>query len=328
MFGSRRRWRRCLEALEAPAGTLVVMDRGVATAGAIGWLRDNGYRIWWWPPAPRRFDPDTAVQIQTRSEKTLRLYKEVNSEGDEVRLHCFSEERAAKERAIVERISSRFEAALTGVHEGLARPRTRKPRLHLGADRADQEEPLACLGPLRHRGDRFGGRPKGRRHQLGAPSTAILTHPGSTACGRNGVGSPLFDRRRLPVRSTSERPATIYHQKPGVPRAITVVVSSSSSSAPACVPGVGWRRILEGQTASPPPSPGAHCICARPPSPSEVLGATRRDRLTGGRGTRQSVPQPAPSGKPRCHPLQTRRRTGAPEDPAPVRPVHKQGRST
>ena len=116
-----------LEALEAPAGTLVVMDRGVATAGAIGWLRDNGYRyLVVSRERHRRFDPDTAVQIQTRSEKTLRLYKEVNSEGDEVRLHCFSEQRAAKERAIVERISSRFEAALTGVHEGLARPRTRK----------------------------------------------------------------------------------------------------------------------------------------------------------------------------------------------------------
>ena len=80
-----------LEALEAPAGTLVVMDRGVATEGAIGWLRDNGYRyLVVSRKRHRRFDPDTAVAIRTRSEKTLRLYKEVISERDEVRLRCLS----------------------------------------------------------------------------------------------------------------------------------------------------------------------------------------------------------------------------------------------
>ena len=33
-----------LEALQAPAGALVVMDRGVATDDCITWLRENGYR--------------------------------------------------------------------------------------------------------------------------------------------------------------------------------------------------------------------------------------------------------------------------------------------
>ena len=43
-----------------------------------------------------------------------------------VRLHCFSEERANKERAIVERFATRFEQALTQMSEGLSRPRTEK----------------------------------------------------------------------------------------------------------------------------------------------------------------------------------------------------------
>ena len=33
-----------LEALEAPRGALVVMDRGVATEDRIQWLRQEGYR--------------------------------------------------------------------------------------------------------------------------------------------------------------------------------------------------------------------------------------------------------------------------------------------
>ena len=33
-----------LEALEAPAGALVVMDRGVATEACVQWLRDHDYR--------------------------------------------------------------------------------------------------------------------------------------------------------------------------------------------------------------------------------------------------------------------------------------------
>ena len=116
-----------LEVFEAPAGALVVMDRGVATEGCICWLRDNGYRyLVVSRERHRRFDPETAVAIETRSNRTLHLHREVTSDPDEVRLHCYSEERADKERGIVERFSSRFEAALTAMHEGLARPRTRK----------------------------------------------------------------------------------------------------------------------------------------------------------------------------------------------------------
>ena len=49
-----------------------------------------------------------------------------SDDGQEVRLHCFSEERANKERAIVERFATRFEQALTQMSEGLSRPRTEK----------------------------------------------------------------------------------------------------------------------------------------------------------------------------------------------------------
>ena len=44
----------------------------------------------------------------------------------EVRLYCYSEERAEKERGIVERFATSLERDLNALHEGLSRPRTQK----------------------------------------------------------------------------------------------------------------------------------------------------------------------------------------------------------
>ena len=116
-----------LEALEAPAGALVVMDRGVATEACVQWLRDHDYRyLVVSRERHRQFDAEAAVSLQTRSNQTIHMHKVVSTDPDEVRLYCYSEERANKERAIVERFVTRFEAALTQLHEGLARPRAHK----------------------------------------------------------------------------------------------------------------------------------------------------------------------------------------------------------
>ena len=49
----------------------------------------------------------------------------------ETRLYCYSEERAKKERGIVERFAKRFEKELALLDEGLSRPRTRKRLEHV-----------------------------------------------------------------------------------------------------------------------------------------------------------------------------------------------------
>ena len=116
-----------LEALEAPAGALVVMDRGVATDACITWLREHGYRyLVVSRERHRQFDAEAAVSVRTQSNQTVHLHKVVSTDPDEVRLYCYSEERAQKERAIVERAATRFEAALTKLNDGLARPRAHK----------------------------------------------------------------------------------------------------------------------------------------------------------------------------------------------------------
>ena len=116
-----------LEALEAPPGALVVMDRGVATEACVQWLRDHDYRyLVVSRERHRQFDAEGAVSLQTRSNQTVHMHKVVSTDPDEVRLYCYSEERAEKERGIVERFATRFETALTELHEGLARPRAHK----------------------------------------------------------------------------------------------------------------------------------------------------------------------------------------------------------
>ena len=110
-----------LGALEAPRGALVVMDRGVATEDRIQWLREEGYRLWWPDPG----SSELALTLETASKARLQL-QEVSEDGGEVRLYCRSEERAHKERGIVERFSRRFEQGLARLSEGLSRPRAHK----------------------------------------------------------------------------------------------------------------------------------------------------------------------------------------------------------
>ena len=116
-----------LDALNAPRGALVVMDRGIATEDRVRWLREQGYRyLVVSRERTRHFDADAALSIETASQHRVHLHKVLSDDSQEARLYCFSQARAAKERAIVERFAQRFEAALTRLSEGLSKPRTHK----------------------------------------------------------------------------------------------------------------------------------------------------------------------------------------------------------
>ena len=116
-----------LDALHAPRAALVVMDRGIATEDRLRWLREHRYRyLVVSRERNRHFDPEAALRIETASNHGVHLHKVLSEDAQEVRLYCFSEERAAKERGIAERFARRFEDALTKLSEGLSRPRTQK----------------------------------------------------------------------------------------------------------------------------------------------------------------------------------------------------------
>ena len=116
-----------LEGLPAGKRPLVVMDAGIATQENIDDLQDKGYRyVVVSRERKREFDPEKAVSIATKSDVSVHAHK-VEQEGeDEIRLYCRSSGWAAKEKAIIERRSSKFESELTKLHENFSKPRTRK----------------------------------------------------------------------------------------------------------------------------------------------------------------------------------------------------------
>ena len=121
-----------LDALHAPADALVVMDAGIATEANVVWLRENGYRyLVVSRERARRFDPDLAIALETRSRQTVHVHKVVEADGGEVRLYCYSEARAKTEQGIAARFAARFEGELRKLHDGLKRPRTRKRLDHV-----------------------------------------------------------------------------------------------------------------------------------------------------------------------------------------------------
>ena len=116
-----------LDALGAPPGSRVVLDRGIATEQQVDWLKANGHRyIVVSRERKRRFDPDAALAHRTRGGGVVHLEKVDDAEAGEVRLYCYSERRAEKERGMAERFAQRLERDLDAINEGLSRPRTQK----------------------------------------------------------------------------------------------------------------------------------------------------------------------------------------------------------
>lgn len=114
-----------LEGLGAPKGALVVMDRGIASEENIQWLLANGYRyLVVSRERQRQFDPHEAITFENASGDRIHLEKQV--EEGEVRLYCFSEQRAAKERGIDERFARGFEEGLEKIAAGLRKKGTTK----------------------------------------------------------------------------------------------------------------------------------------------------------------------------------------------------------
>ena len=182
-----------LDALNAPRAALVVMDRGIATEDRVQWLREQGYRyLVVSRERTRHFDAEAAVRIETASSHGVHLHKVLSDDAQEVRLYCFSEERAAKERGIVERFAKRFESALTKLSEGLSKPRTQK-RLdkvwqRIGRLKA-QSRGVAQHYDVELDTDKTAQRATAVRFELAARSAGtMMTHPGVYCLRSNETG--------------------------------------------------------------------------------------------------------------------------------------------
>ena len=160
----------------------------------------------------RRFDPELAQAIETRSRRTVHVHKVVDPDSEEARLYCYSEARAKKERGIANRFAARFEGELKKLHDGLGRPRPARARPGLAAPRPHRGEEPRRRRALRHRRHRRRQRREGAGRHLEAPSARRFhDHPSRRllpahqcrGLGRGGAVADLYLAHRRRGRDRS-----------------------------------------------------------------------------------------------------------------------------
>jgi len=120
----------------------VVLDAGIATEENLAWLTEQGYRyLVVGRERHQQFDAAAAVLIRAEGNTQIRAQRVVDEVTGEVRLYCHSTGREAKERGIEQRFSSRLEADLQYLAEGLVLPRRVK----------NYDKVLTRIGRLRQR---------------------------------------------------------------------------------------------------------------------------------------------------------------------------------
>jgi len=118
-----------LKGIDAPAGSLVIMDRGIATEANIAWLIEKNFRyLVVSRERKREFDLESAVAVTTSSQQKVHIQKVLSEDGKEARLYCYSEARQAKEQGILDRFCSSFEQGLQKLADGLTKPRCQKKK--------------------------------------------------------------------------------------------------------------------------------------------------------------------------------------------------------
>jgi transposase len=113
--------------LSASKGAAVVMDAGIATEANLVWLKTNGYHyVVVSRKRERQFDSEMASEVQTAGDATIKIQRVRDANSGEALLYCHSPAREQKDRAIDDAKSSRFEATLQKLADGLSKPASAK----------------------------------------------------------------------------------------------------------------------------------------------------------------------------------------------------------
>ncbi len=116
-----------LENLGGRAGSIVILDAGIASEENIQWLVTQGYRYLVVSRKRKRdFNEDAATVVKDIPGQTVKTQRVVDKETGEVELYCHSQLREKKEQAIQDRFAERFEAALQSLTDGLQKKGTTK----------------------------------------------------------------------------------------------------------------------------------------------------------------------------------------------------------
>jgi transposase len=138
-----------LKSLAAPQGALVIMDAGIASEENLKWLNEEGYKYLVVSRERKRsIDMDQASCIQSACGHEIYLHRQSGKLEGEVKIACWSEQRARKEREINTHFCEKFEKELRKLNEGLGKPRCMKKcdKIHERIGRLKER----CKGVAQH----------------------------------------------------------------------------------------------------------------------------------------------------------------------------------
>ena len=118
-----------LRQLQAPDDALVIMDAGIASEENLQWLTDNKYNYLVVSRERKRdMDMGKASIIESAGGHRIHLQRQPGQHEGEIKLACWSEQRAMKDEGINERFREKYEQELKKISEGLKKPRFTKKR--------------------------------------------------------------------------------------------------------------------------------------------------------------------------------------------------------
>jgi transposase len=118
-----------LKSLEAPDGALVIMDAGIASEENLYWLISNKYNYLVVSRERKRdIDMKKTSMIESAGGHQIHLHRQPGSHEGEVKIACWSEQRAMKDISINTSFQEKYEKALHEISEGLTKPSTTKKR--------------------------------------------------------------------------------------------------------------------------------------------------------------------------------------------------------
>jgi len=118
-----------LRQLQAPDGALVIMDAGIASEANLQWLTANKYNYLVVSREKNRgIDMAQTSVIESAGGHQIHLQRQAGQHPAEIKLACWSEQRAMKDQSINESFRKNYEEELKKISEGLAKPGFTKKR--------------------------------------------------------------------------------------------------------------------------------------------------------------------------------------------------------
>jgi transposase len=116
-----------LRQLHAPEGALIIMDAGIASEENLEWLTLNHFNYLVVSRERKRdIDMKKTSKIESAGGHQIHLQRKLGKHKGEVKLACWSEQRAMKDKSINTSFQKKYELELNKINEGLHKPRTTK----------------------------------------------------------------------------------------------------------------------------------------------------------------------------------------------------------